>query len=286
MTSGNDPTLRKLRLADEPAIPPGVSSVETALSTIKARSHATLSDSVASDLQALILRGELKPGERLPTEAELGEALGVSRSVIRDAIRMLAARGLLDVRQGHGTEVAMPTPGAYADAIVSLLMRSNLTMGDVISARAALETELMPLVAVRGTEEDWDTMERHLTNFARAVSEGDWPAAHEAHMLFHLVPFQALRMQALELMLTPLQQCVLITSLPPTRAEDQAQWEVELHPPIIEALRAGDGQAARIAMDAHFEAFRQSPYEAFNSLPFRTRAELDLYRSFRDRPAE
>jgi GntR family transcriptional regulator, transcriptional repressor for pyruvate dehydrogenase complex len=279
-------SLRPLRPAEGTGRAPELGSVESVLSTIKARSHATLSESVASDLQALILRGELKPGERLPTEAELGDALGVSRSVIRDAIRMLAARGLLDVRQGHGTEVAVPTPGAYADAIVALLMRSNLTMGDVISARAALETELMPLVAQRGTPENWDTMERHLTNFAQAVSDGDWPAAHDAHMLFHLVPFHALRMPALELMLTPLQQCVLITSLPPTRAEDQAQWEVELHPPIIEALRAGDGEAARAAMDAHFEAFRLPPYEAFNSLPFRTRAELDLYRSFRDRPAE
>src|SRR5262249_41773883 len=73
----------------------------------------TISQYVASQITGEILRGDLRPGERLPTEAKLGEILGVSRSVVRDAVRTLAARGLVTVRQGTGTVVASPTDAAY-----------------------------------------------------------------------------------------------------------------------------------------------------------------------------
>src|ERR671923_1437561 len=118
------------------------------------RGPLTRSASIASDIEELILRGDLPHGQRLPTEGELGEVLGVSRSVVRDAVRMLAARGLLEVRQGQGTVVAAPSDEAFGNAMLGLLMRSGLTMGDVIEARTALETQLAPLMAVNATSED------------------------------------------------------------------------------------------------------------------------------------
>src|ERR1700722_10498688 len=96
--------------------------------------RATLSDSVALDIEQRILEGDLEPGQRLPTELELGEALAVSRSVVRDAMRTLSARGLVQVRQGIGMVVSSPSDAALSDALVVLLMRSELTMGDVIEA--------------------------------------------------------------------------------------------------------------------------------------------------------
>ena len=73
-----------------------------------------LSDQVTAELERRILAGELEPGGLLPAEPELGAELEVSRSVIRDAIRTLAARGLVEVRQGSGTRVS--PPGAAAPA--------------------------------------------------------------------------------------------------------------------------------------------------------------------------
>jgi GntR family transcriptional regulator, transcriptional repressor for pyruvate dehydrogenase complex len=257
------------------------------LGAMRARSHATLSDGVADQIQQLILRGDLKTGDRLPTELELADALGVSRSVIRDAMRALSAKGLVAVRQGHGTVVALPTSGAYTDSMVALLMRADLTIGDVIAARATLEAELAPLVTERGTEEDWDAMQLYLDQFAAAVRDGDWEAAHEAHFQFHMVPYRALRLPALELILTPLQQSILLTSLPPTRPGDtrgdiEAGWEIDIHPPILAAMRARDPTAAREAMKVHFAVFFTDAYNEFNSLPFRTAAELDQYYAYRE----
>src|SRR5215218_10294334 len=131
------------------AVPEGPDAVAVASLLRTARPGAgaqTRSASIAHDIEELILRGDLPRGQRLPTESELGDVLGVSRSVVRDAVRMLAARGLLEVRQGHGTVVAPPSDEAFSSALVGLLMRSGVTMGDVIEARTALESQLAPLM--------------------------------------------------------------------------------------------------------------------------------------------
>ena len=111
------------------------------------RAGLKLSDRVATLLESRILDGEYQPGEKLPTEPELERLLDVSRSVVRDALRTLSARGLVEIRQGRGVTVTKPGDYAYGDAMALLLRRSDLTMGDVLEARQALETSLAPLIA-------------------------------------------------------------------------------------------------------------------------------------------
>jgi DNA-binding FadR family transcriptional regulator len=247
------------------------------------RNHATLSEAVATELEELILRGDLHDGQRLPTETELGDALGVSRSVLRDAVRTLVARGLLDVRQGHGTVVSAPSSETYGDAMVALLMRSGATIGDVLDARSALESALAPLAAENGDAEDWARMDGHLERFTSAVAESRWSDAHAEHLGFHLGLFAALRMPALEALLAPIATCILLTSVPPQ--PDPLLWEVENHPPILAALRAGDGVAAQAAIDRHFSDMATEDYAELRSTPFQRGAQLDAYRLVRDSSA-
>ena len=243
------------------------------------RPHATLSEAVARDLEALILRGELHDGQRLPTEPELGEALGVSRSVLRDAVRTLVARGLLDVRQGQGTVVSAPSSETYGDAMVALLMRSGVTIGDVLDARAALETELGPMAATTGTDEDWDRMEGHFERFEAAVDDGRWSEAHREHLGFHLGILSALHLPALEALLAPLEACILLTSMPPQ--PDASLWEVPNHPPILAALRGGDPAAVRDAIEHHFGDMTTPAYNELRATAFQQGAQLEAYRRVR-----
>src|SRR5919199_5764138 len=121
-----------------------------------------LSDRLVAELERRILLGDPGAGERLPTEAELCQLFGVSRSVVRDALRTLAARGLVRVGPGHGIIVADPSDEVFGDALLRLLARSRLTMREVTEARAAIETHLGPLAAERGNEEDWERMAEQL----------------------------------------------------------------------------------------------------------------------------
>jgi GntR family transcriptional repressor for pyruvate dehydrogenase complex len=265
------------------------SSASTTLQALAARSRlgdrrsrTTLSEDVAAEIESLILRGELANGQRLPTENEMGEFLGVSRSVVRDAVRALAARGLVTVRQGHGTAVSAPSSETYGDAMVALLMRSNLRMHDVVAARAALETELGPLAARRGNADDWDKIGAHLERFTAALDDEAWAVVHEENLRFHLGIFSALHLPALELLLAPIQQCIILTSLPPGPS-DREMWGLEDHRQILDALRSGDQDATRAALERHFASMETERYERFNATPFQEGAALDVYRSYQER---
>src|SRR5918998_6788573 len=137
-------------------------------------------------LERRILSGELRAGERLPTEGELGAELGVSRTVVRDAIRTLTTRQLVRVRHGFGMEVARPSDLPLAHALADLLMRSDVTVGDVLEARAALDRQFAPLAAATATDDDVARMSGQLERFATAVASGDAAEAQEAPLEFHL----------------------------------------------------------------------------------------------------
>jgi DNA-binding FadR family transcriptional regulator len=83
-----------------------------------------LSDRVADEIQGLVVDRRWDSGDRLPAERELGEAFAVSRTVIREAIRTLAAKGLVEVRPGGGAIVRRPSSGTVSDAL-SLVLRST-----------------------------------------------------------------------------------------------------------------------------------------------------------------
>ena len=227
-----------------------------------------LSDRVAGELQRRILGGQPEAGERLPTEARLCELFGVSRSVIRDALRTLGARGLVRVGAGQGIFVTDPSDQAFGHALVLLLARSGLTMRDVTEARAAIEIHLSPLALERGTPPDWDYMESHLLAFAEAVEGSDWSRAHSEHLAFHLAILHAIHSPALEILLAPMHEIVLLSSIPP--ADTPELWDVPAHRPVLEAFRAGDTARTHVALDDHFHRFlNDERYASFEATPFR-----------------
>ena len=256
------------------------SNLDVLRSIVVRRGPTTLSETVASELEAKILGGELRAGERLPTEAELCDLLDVSRSVVRDAVRGLAARGLVQVRQGQGMIVAPPSDAFLSESLLHLLMRSELTVGDVIDARAAIETELAGLAATRGGEDEWRRLEGHLEKFTLQVAAQNWWDAHEEHLAFHLTVLRSIHLPALELMMKPMQEFILLSSLPP-HPNDPRVWEVPSHEPVLSALRRGDAEEARAAMEAHFGTMTSEPYAGFRETPFQRVALLDTLNEFR-----
>ncbi|MHC3001303.1 FadR/GntR family transcriptional regulator [Gordonia sp. GN26] len=222
------------------------------------------SDRVVTAFERQILSGRLTPGTRLPTEGELCDMLGVSRSVIRDSIRTLMARGLVTVRQGRGTTVAEPSDAAYSNAMLVLLTRSGMTMGDVFHARATIDISLVGLAAKNGTPDDWDVLDDAYARFESAVAENDPESATEWHARFHTGILAAVHQPALTLMLRPMTDLTVLSGTASVRRTMGGDWEVEGHVPILEALKAGDPERATAAMEKHYEqATRPEPYRTF-----------------------
>jgi DNA-binding FadR family transcriptional regulator len=227
------------------------------------------SERVVASLERQILSGRLPAGTRLPTEDELAEILGVSRSVVRDAMRTLVARGLVTVRQGRGTSIAAPSDTAYSGALLALLARSDVTMGDVVQARATIETQLAGLAALACTDAELALLADCLDRFARAVAADDTAVASDEHLRFHKTILEAVHQPALNLILRPMTEIILVSSTASLRPRTPADWEVEAHWPVLQALQAHDPDAAISAMSAHFAAAtRPRPYRRFLARPF------------------
>jgi DNA-binding FadR family transcriptional regulator len=248
--------------------------VHAVFSTIAGRAGQTdelKSNRIVAAIEREILSGKLAPGVRLPTESELCDTLNVSRSVVRDAVRTLTARGLVEVRQGRGTTVAQPSDEAFGIALVGLLSRSGLTMGEVVQARAAVEISLARIAATTGTSDDWDTLDTTFKQFADAVTRRNDDTARDAHLGFHKAILAAVHQPALELMLKPITEIILVSSNASLVRSSPDDWELDVHAPIITALRAGDPDAAERAMRTHFEvSTRPEPYREFLDRSFST----------------
>jgi DNA-binding FadR family transcriptional regulator len=238
-----------------------------------------LSDQVVARLRQAIVHKEYEPGSRLPTAEALSESLGVSRSVVRDALRTLSSMGLVEVRHGHGIFVAVPRDDILTTALLLRMQRSELTIGEVLSARIALESTLAAEAARVGDSDTWKPMRGHLQRFEDAVRAQDWPTAHAEHLRFHLSIIKALRLPALELLVEPLQELIIVSSVPPD-PESGEQWGIGSHDQIVEALQSGDSDAARTAVREHFRYAESAPYREFGRTLFR-----DAKNAFDDRIA-
>jgi GntR family transcriptional repressor for pyruvate dehydrogenase complex len=130
-----------------------------------------LSEEVSRDLQRRIARGDLKPGERLPTEKALGDAFGVSRAVVREAIARLKADGLIDTRQGSGAFVV------EAPKTINLRFWQGAgpeldELRDIFELRAMVEGAVAELAAQRRDDSDLENMAVHLQTMDAAMKSG------------------------------------------------------------------------------------------------------------------
>lgn len=242
--------------------PPTTDLASAPARELKLISEELKSDRVVAELERRILDGTLAPGDRLPTETELCEMLGVSRSVVRDGMRTLSARGLISVRQGHGTTVTQPDDVVFAQAFLLVVARSELTIGQILDARMELDTALVPLFVANGHEEDWEELDSVLERFSHAVEDSRWDDAIEAHLAFHTRLLGALHQPALELILRPMQEIIVASASPP-RLTQKEDWEVQTHGPIVDGLRRRNVLAAQQAFQAHYQIARTPRYEGF-----------------------
>ncbi|CND51205.1 GntR family transcriptional regulator [Mycobacterium tuberculosis] len=243
---------------------PGRSSAGTATALPVSRLRPAYQQ-VADQLRELILDGSLAPGDRLPPEGEIGGNFGVSRSTVREALRVLASQGLVKTVRGTtgGTFVSHIEPDQISDFLeagIGLMSGSAaLPLQAILEAREMLE---VPATAVAAERRE----QRHL-DALRAVTEREKRSRgrstkFQEHRHFHGIIMEATGNGLLTMMTQPvfhvLRTRFLNTDSP---AEFWAQVD-EQHEHIIELLEAGDGEAASAAMRDHLRHIRGAYREA------------------------
>jgi DNA-binding FadR family transcriptional regulator len=213
---------------------------------------------VADQLRSLIVSGRLGPGDRLPSEAELSEMFGVSRSTVREALRALSSRDLVVTTRGStgGTFVAHVQPSAVADYLetsIGLMSGHHLSVTEILEARELLEVPAAGLAAERCTEDRARELQGALDSEATVRDRG--PSFIE-HRHFHVVVLETSRNGLLGLMTAPVFR-VLQERLTRPGPSDEVWHGVDSdHADIADRIVARDAAGAREAMRGHLHRLR------------------------------
>ncbi len=205
----------------------------------------------AQRLEHDILSGKLAPGDLLPSEREISAEMGVSRSVVREALGRLASLGLVRSLHGSGTRVEAPSGKLVATGYQILLKRGEVRLSDVAAVRLPLETAIAAEAARRRNDD-------HLARLAEAQAalanpRGGLEAHVKSDLAFHAVLAEATGNPLFGMVLAPIQE-LLIETRRRTLGRHGAALAHDHHALILDAVRAGDPAAAERAMRAHLEA--------------------------------
>ncbi len=214
-----------------------------------------LADQIADKIIQMILNGDLKPGDKLPSEPELMKKFSVGRSSIREAIGALSLIGLITVRPGQGTHVAAPSEKNKIKPLGIMLSIGSDNVMDLVEARIELEKIIARKAAEKATEEDIEKIKRYHNILKIPLEERG--KTIQADLALHMAIAEASHNSVLLRFLSELRQ-------PMQHWMEQKMkhgWDYENvyheHDVIIKAIQERDGKKAEAAMRDHLESTAQ-----------------------------
>lgn len=206
------------------------------------------SNSVARALLDYILAGHVGPGERLPSERQISEALGIGRSVVREGVKALGVLGLVNFRHGGGTYLRSKESDLLPEVIRWGLLLGERRIVDLIEARRFLEMELAGLAAGRRSEEQLAELETAMVAMGEAQENDEFVAADLA---FHFALAHASNNSALVNIHGSIASLLRVWIERNVAAATSYQVALAEHVRIFEAVRDGDVEKARDATHLH-----------------------------------
>jgi GntR family transcriptional regulator, transcriptional repressor for pyruvate dehydrogenase complex len=210
--------------------------------------RSRLYEEVVERLRELIDVQALQPGDRLMSERDLAERLGVSRTSVRQALTALEVMGLVHVRHGGGVFLAQP-PDHVLPSLASELINRYEQLPAVIEVREAIETQTARLAARRRTVDDLRAMRAALADMEAAIDSGGDPAAGDA--AFHTAIVHAARNPLLGHLWTELSDPIDQTRRASLARPGRPPSSLAAHRSILAAIEAADEDAAAATMREH-----------------------------------
>ena len=245
-----------------------------------------LSISVVRQLESLILRGILRPGERLPAERELAERLGVSRPSLREAVADLEARELLVTRAGSGVYVAEVLGSAFSKPLIALFASHDEALFDYLAFRRDLEGLAAERAARTASVTDLKLIDTVFTKMTKAGANGDAGAEARLDAEFHLSIIEAahnvIMLHMMRAMFEMLRAGVFYNRQVMFERRITRTSLLDQHRAINTALQARDPAAARQAVENHLNyvesALREQREVDRNEIVARLRFDRELGR--------
>ncbi|MFJ2959784.1 FadR/GntR family transcriptional regulator [Streptomyces sp. NPDC087270] len=213
-------------------------------------------DGVVAEVRKLIIEGRLRPGDRLPQESDFAEQLGVSRSSLREAVRVLEQMRVLDVRHGSGTYVSSLQPAQLLEGIAfAVEVMRDETLREVIETRELLEPAATRLAVTRMTPENLD---RIRDTYERHTRQRSIEGLVHSDLEFHAEIVRATGNQTLISLLDGLSSRTVRLRLWGGIVSDNAvDLTIQHHHNILSAIEAGDAHGAECAAYVHVTTARR-----------------------------
>jgi GntR family transcriptional regulator, transcriptional repressor for pyruvate dehydrogenase complex len=233
---------------------------------------------VAEALAQVIL-GEMAPGQSLPSEGALATRFAVSRLTVREAVKMLAGRGLLDVGRGRRAVVIEPSGVAFSDFLSTVIQNDPKGLFDLIELRMVLEVQAATLAARRVTRAGLSALEGAIQGMRDAAEEGrkgidpegSEKRFHQNDVGFHeavaLSSGNRLVSYLFEAMAAPLQRSFYLSRRGHDARGHTVDDTIAAHVAVLDAIREGNPKAAGMAMRAHLEDTERDIRSALNARP-------------------
>ena len=238
---------------------------------------SSAASTVADDLARQIL-GELTPGSSLPSEAELAERYDVSRLTIREAVKMLEGRGLLESQRGRKAVVRAPDGSAFSDFLISVVRYDPKGLFDLIEVRLSLEVQSATLAANHASRAAIAAIEHALQGMRDAAvddldSEASELAFHTCDVGFHeaiaLASGNRVMGYLFEAMSLPLREGFYISRRGHEQRGHTVQDTIDAHQRILDCIKDGNGRAAADAMRLHLKDTERDIRAALTTLSTR-----------------
>lgn len=221
-----------------------------------------LSTSVVRQIELLILRGILQPGERLPSERELSERLGVSRPSLRDAVAELQDQGLLTTRAGAGIFVADVLGSAFSPALIQLFASHDEAVFDYLSFRRDMEALAAERAARLGSSSDLKVIQTIFEKMELAQTRRNAEEEARLDAQFHSAIIDAshnvVMLHMMRSMFDLLREGVFYNRQVMFKQRTSRAALLDQHRAINDAIQARDPQAARTAVEMHLDYVLQA----------------------------
>jgi len=212
---------------------------------------------VADQIEQLIADESLRPGDKLPGERELADRIGVSRTVVREAIRVLGDRELIAVKTGCGTYVQEPSGRAAAASIERYLRlrQTSEPFARIHEVRTMIEIETAGLAAERATDDDIARLQSTIEGMAG--NREDLDEYIKQDQAFHEGIAEATHNSLFNVLLSPISDLLHQVIVISVQAPGALSAGINHHRMILEQVRRHDPQAARQAMQEHLVEARK-----------------------------
>ncbi len=215
-----------------------------------------LYEQIVSQIEQRIEAGDLKVGDQLPSERELAEQFAVSRTAVREAVKALRQKGLLEIRPGRGTFITNGTSDTVRNSL-GMLMKIGITKGsgDLVEVREILEPEIAALAATRITDEYISAMQEAVNIMDTALDNVD--VFVEADLDFHLALAEGTQNLIIPILMDSIIDLLREQRKRTGLTKGGLQRGQAHHKKILDAVTRRDAQAARQAMQDHLKQVRK-----------------------------